>query len=581
MNGVFDRYDNWNDITDCTAVPLASLQTLWEQDKVYTQNHFSRDYVIIYCLFQQIKVDSYRYIMTAFSPKAWLTAYNTELASSDELQTYKFELEDNTTNIDIANRLQILTPVFIKCKLDAIRSTGVVAFCDAEILLDYKTPSEDLILLPQIEKKLANSKNINDFVKLISSFTNWDKDECMAFYYNTNILKQSAAIGASNIQTTIKHKSDELNTLTQGQSRQTASSSTPKTFKEVFEVIIGLIIIIFILKTCIGGTDKELSSTNDSNLYNDTLSQTEFSEVISDWENVSLLNSKNTILSATLPDELIGKLDSQENPITAEYDVFTEYSTDTWGFTLYARMRDIGEPIENEWLHQKIDSSYNGTAADFIFNLTVEEYYDSYILPSYKEMGCSPRQKISTQEINGTSWYIAKYTKPLTFKSDLELSMTIYFHMDEYAYTTVITSSTYWVPQITSNEKRTVKDWVRDIPNSFTVQHNSETTNIPVNSTETIETTPYQNTQLIVSTNNIIVDGIATIQASTSPINAGSIGCEWNDDDIMVFLEENSEYIDIGIIGIKEGTTTLKVYIEEDPSIYQIVTVSVAEIPAG
>lgn len=250
MIGQFDEFDDWNEVTASTAVPLSCLQMLWEKDKVYTQNHFSRDYVVIYCLVQQVKVESYKYTMTAFAPKLWLNTSDSSTASSDEFQTYRFNLVDNADNVARANKLQTWTPIFVKCKLDRFCSKETVAFDKAEVLIDYKTPIDDLTLLPYVKNKILNTKNIDSFIKLVSTFTGWSKEECVALYFNINKLGQDISTSALNIENTIKQRGEEVAAMTQNNQ---SSKSKDLSVKDIVEFIAGVIIVILIFKACVSG----------------------------------------------------------------------------------------------------------------------------------------------------------------------------------------------------------------------------------------------------------------------------------------------------------------------------------------
>ena len=206
MVGRFNSCDRWNDLTNCTAVPLACLQSSWEQDKVYTQNHFSRGHVVVACLFQGVKLQSTKYIATAFSPKLWINRTNNDSASTDEFQTYRFQLLDDPENIDRFSKLQTWTPIFIKCSLDKIYSDNTVAFRDAELLVDYKASANNFAVLPNMNTRLMQTKTIDTFVKLVSSFTNWNKDECLALYYCAHKEGQPLSAAASNISATLTQK---------------------------------------------------------------------------------------------------------------------------------------------------------------------------------------------------------------------------------------------------------------------------------------------------------------------------------------------------------------------------------------
>lgn len=251
MIGKFDEYDDWNEVTDSTAVPLSCLQMLWEKDKVYTQNHFSRDYVVVSCLIQQVKLGlSGEYIMTAFAPKLWLNTADSLTASSDEGQTYEFRLVNSSINVDRANKLETLTPIFVKCKLDKYRSKGTVAFDETELLADYKTPVEDFTLLPYVKNRIVNTKNLDSFMRLVLSITNWSREECVALYFNINKLGQDIPTGAININTTLTQHGEDLTALVQSKQEGNTESSSAK---DVVKFIIGVIIVIFLFKSCIGG----------------------------------------------------------------------------------------------------------------------------------------------------------------------------------------------------------------------------------------------------------------------------------------------------------------------------------------
>lgn len=282
-------------------------------------------------------------------------------------------------------------------------------------------------------------------------------------------------------------------------------------------IIFWLVIVILVIRSC--------SNNNfvDNNLQNST--QTQQSTIATNqkgWARTQIYRGKQTVFSISLPEELSTHISNEEKGVLAEY------FTDNWGIYLITQIIEMDELTNQDWTQIQIDNSYDGTAAEFMFSLAIEEYYNTCILPSFSQIETKPKVEYSKKEINGILWNVATYTEENAENNEFDLTMTLYFHADNYAVTTFILSNTCSSNDITEIEKNVINEWVSNISNSLMIQRISKGDNnqMPPAISETIGELPSIPTNI---QENVMEDYVGSWYA---PYYQNKIWVElWKDND--------------------------------------------------
>lgn len=277
---------------------------------------------------------------------------------------------------------------------------------------------------------------------------------------------------------------DQQKPLVSTASDVTKKESNGGCFNSILNLFIWIIIIAFVInsfKSC--NTDNKSPASSGQNTVansdihsNSTGSTTEGTEtsIPNDqtgsmeikWRSVPVISSSNATLYANLPDHLIENLREEDS------GSFTEYSTENWGISLTVLMHNgEDEPLDYDWTQEKADSSYDGTSGDFLFEVTSEGLYNDYIRDAFLQLEIEPSMQSSKKTINGMEWYVTTYTGSDLEGSGIDLSITVYFHADNYSLVSVVLTSAYSISDITMDERMLMNEWLSSIPASLVIQN--------------------------------------------------------------------------------------------------------------